>query len=222
MNILILAGGQGTRLRSEVPDIPKVMAPMADGKPFLEYLINYVRKYDPEKIILATGYKAQVIKDYFADKVIYSNEGEPLGTAGAIRLVHKIIFGSSSPLIVINGDTFFGIDLALFAKRHIEHGAWASLALTRVTDTQRYAKVMINYAYRVLALRRGEVGKGLISGGIFAFNPDALKYFPDKGSLEEDVIVKRPYFTESQGVPDVNVISKIQITWNDGKITVID
>lgn len=200
MNVLILAGGMGTRLRSVISDIPKVMAPMSDGKPFLEHLINYVRKYDPEKIILATGYKSEVIKDYFVDSVIYSNETEPLGTAGAIRMVKKNVFGSTSPLVVINGDTFFGIDLALFSKRHIEHGAWCSMGLVRVKDTQRYAKVITNYANKVLSLRRGEIGRGLITGGIFAFNPEALRYFPDKGSLEEDVIAKN-LFRDIYGFP---------------------
>src|SRR6185295_17533011 len=88
--VIILAGGLGTRLRNTIPDLPKCMAPVA-GRPFLFYVINYLRSEGIEKFIFSIGYKQEVIADYLNDHFATLDytcviEDEPLGTGGAIKL----------------------------------------------------------------------------------------------------------------------------------------
>ena len=187
MQTIVLCGGLGTRLRSVVSDVPKVMAPI-NGKPFLEYLINYIRKFNIGDIILSVGYRSSSIKNYFVSKFVYSEEEQPLGTAGAIKNAEKHV--SENNFLVINGDTFFAIDIDELIKKHKEAKANISLALARVKDTQRYARVLIDKNNKIVRIERGLEGPGLITGGIFIFKKEMLEFFPEKGSLEEDVIAK--------------------------------
>src|SRR5437762_501368 len=103
---IILAGGLGTRLRDAVPDLPKCMAPVA-GRPFLFYLINYLRSQGIEKFIFSIGYKHEVIEEWLAIQfatLSYETvvETEPLGTGGAIVLAAKCATGKN--LLIANGD----------------------------------------------------------------------------------------------------------------------
>jgi D-glycero-alpha-D-manno-heptose 1-phosphate guanylyltransferase len=189
MTTILLCGGLGTRLRNVVSDVPKVMAPI-NGKPFLEYLINYIRKFNVGEIILSVGYKANIIKDYFGSSVLYAEESTPLGTAGAVSLCKNFLKAESSEFLLINGDTFFAIDIDELFRKHRETNANISLALARVKDTQRYARVLIDKNNKVIRIEKGLEGPGLITGGIFVFKKEMLEYFPEKGSLEEDVIAK--------------------------------
>jgi D-glycero-alpha-D-manno-heptose 1-phosphate guanylyltransferase len=189
MEIIILAGGLGTRLRSVVSEVPKVMAPMNDGKPFLEYLIKYIDMHELGEIIVSAGYKSSVIKNYFGEKIIYSEENSPLGTAGAIKKAEKLLKGNGY-FLVFNGDTFFEIDLKDFVSKVEKTKAIIGVALTKVKDTERYARVEINSNNKVTLMQRKLKGPGFSLGGIFMFRKELLKFFPEKGSLEEDVIHK--------------------------------
>ena len=98
---IILAGGLGTRLRDTVPDLPKCMAPVA-GRPFLFYVINYLRSQGIEQFIFSTGYKYEKISDYLVENFSTLNysiviEDEPLGTGGAINLTVKSLLSSTMP-----------------------------------------------------------------------------------------------------------------------------
>ena len=109
---IILAGGLGTRLRSVVSDLPKCMAPVA-GRPFLFYVINYLRSQGIEKFIFSLGYKHEVIEEYLKDQFSTlqyecSIEEEPLGTGGAIQLACKL--ATKKNVIIANGDTLFKIN----------------------------------------------------------------------------------------------------------------
>ena len=116
MEAIVLAGGLGTRLRSVVSDVPKPMAKI-NGRPFLEVLLNKLVRNNIERIVLSTGYKGNIIKDYFGTefngvKIEYSHEDEPLGTGGAIcRALEKIV---SNDFFVFNGDTFADIPIDKF------------------------------------------------------------------------------------------------------------
>jgi D-glycero-alpha-D-manno-heptose 1-phosphate guanylyltransferase len=113
MEAIVLAGGLGTRLQSVVSDVPKPMAPVGD-KPFLEYILRYLKKNGITRVVLSVGYKWEVIKEYFGNKfdeveLIYSVEDEPLGTGGAIKKAMSSV--NSEEVYIINGDTFFDVDL---------------------------------------------------------------------------------------------------------------
>ena len=120
---VILAGGLGKRLRTELKDIPKPMASI-EGRPFLEYVIcNLLRKQGITEIILCVHYMADKIVDYFGDgsdfgvHILYSKESHdtPLGTGGALKAVEKYI--DDEPFLVMNGDSYAEInynDLEVF------------------------------------------------------------------------------------------------------------
>src|SRR5258708_23714306 len=103
---IILAGGLGTRLRDTVPDLPKCMATVA-GRPFLFYVINYLRSQGVEKFIFSLGYMHEAIEEYLKDQFSTLNyqcsiEDEPLGTGGAIQLA--LSKANSKQVIIANGD----------------------------------------------------------------------------------------------------------------------
>ena len=96
MEAAILAGGLGTRLKSVINDVPKPMAPV-NGKPFLEYLLDYLNNKGFNRVVLLIGYKASVIMNHFGDKyknidIVYSVERKRLGTGGALKFaIDKIV-----------------------------------------------------------------------------------------------------------------------------------
>jgi D-glycero-alpha-D-manno-heptose 1-phosphate guanylyltransferase len=188
MQVIILAGGQGTRLKSVVKDIPKVMAPI-DGNPFLNYIINNLKRYELTKIIISTGYKSDTIEDYYGNNFIYSKELTPLGTGGAIAFAKPFL--TEETFIVINGDTFFDIDYKDLIDKHIRTKAKITVALTKVKDTSRYIRFRLDKENRIVEMEgRGIEKPGVSIGGIFIFNKEVLEDFPIKGPLEEIVFPK--------------------------------
>jgi len=142
-DIIILAGGLGTRLREVVDDVPKAMAPI-NGRPFLEVLLNYIDRFGFKRVILSTGYMSDKIQNHFRHKfksitIDYAIEYEPLGTGGAIKNALRKV--ESPYFIVMNGDTFFPINLQLFFQEHVEQLADLSIALRQVENASRYGQV---------------------------------------------------------------------------------
>ena len=192
---IILAGGLGTRLRPVVGNIPKPMAHI-NGKPFLEYLFTYLSKYNIERIILTVGYKSEIIRRYFGKKfesmeIIYSIEKKLLGTGGAIIKALNLV--ESENVFVLNGDTFFEIDLNKFYEFHIAKGANLSLALKSMENCKRYGVVKINNDYRIVDFSEKKYEEiGLINGGIYLLRKNFLLHFklPTKFSFENDFLKK--------------------------------
>ena len=191
-DIIILAGGLGTRLKDEVSNLPKSMAPI-NGKPFLEYLLNYISNAGFKRVILSTGYLSNHIENYFKDKyrsleIEYSVESEPLGTGGAINLALKKV--TTPYFIVMNGDTFFRINMQHFFERHVEELGKVSIALYEADDAGRYGLIECNENNVITSFteKSKNAGKGLINGGIYIIN---TKYFkrikhPAVFSIEKD------------------------------------
>lgn len=208
---VILAGGLGTRLRSAVPDLPK---PMADvqGKPFLEYLLNYWARQGISKFVLSVGYKRESIFNYFGRSfkglpIEYIEEDEPLGTGGGLLLASRKLH---QPFMLLNGDTFFEVQLNAILDFHRRMDSKWSFALFRANEAGRYGGVDLDGRDRIRSLNtaKGDIGE-LANGGVYLVDPKALNYanfkVGDKYSLEEDVIptlleMDIPFFGfESQG-----------------------
>jgi D-glycero-alpha-D-manno-heptose 1-phosphate guanylyltransferase len=194
MEVIVLAGGMGTRLRELVKDVPKPMAPIK-GKPFLVYLINWIIQFPVKKIVFAVGYKADVIKDYFGNSfhnipIVYAEEKEPLGTGGAITNALKYI--SSAQVTIINGDTYFPINLELFNAFHQKSGSQLSIALKEMTDFERYGSVELAGEVITGFKEKQPIQKGFINGGIYILNTAFLQNMnlPLQFSFEQTVFEK--------------------------------
>lgn len=191
---VILAGGLGTRLANTVPDVPKPMAPVR-GRPFLEHQMDYCIGQGVNRFVLSVGYKRQLIMDHFGSSyrsvgLHYAVEDEPLGTGGGLLLAAQ---GLSEPFLVLNGDTFFDVDLKALSAFHADRGSRWTFALFRTRDTDRYMGMDVADDGRIRSLASSGKGPGqLANGGIYVVDPAALASLPllpgTRLSLEYDLL----------------------------------
>ncbi|MBU2650002.1 MAG: nucleotidyltransferase family protein [Bacteroidetes bacterium] len=195
--VIILAGGLGTRLQKSVPDLPKSMAPVG-GHPFLEYQMQYLEEWGIKKFILAVGHKHEMIRDYFGDRfknveIVYSIEDDPLGTGGAIMKAMQL--ADSGQVLVANGDTYFDVHLNRMYNFHLSRTAKITIALHQTDDVSRYGKVVKDAEHRITGFfEKGEdSGAGYVNGGVYLINQSYLAEmeFPVRFSFEKDFLEKR-------------------------------
>jgi D-glycero-alpha-D-manno-heptose 1-phosphate guanylyltransferase len=193
---IILAGGLGTRLRSVVSDVPKCMAPVA-GKPFLYYLIQYLKKNGIEDFIFSVGYKHEIIEEYLQKNCAHLNyqicfENEPLGTGGAIKLACKK--SSEINVLICNGDTLYKINIEPFNRFHETMNAACTLSLKPMHYFDRYGVVELNEDNSVKTFKEKQYyTTGLINGGVYALNVTEFlnENLPEKFSFEKDYLEKK-------------------------------
>ncbi len=193
MEAIILAGGFGTRLAHIVKNVPKPMAPIMD-KPFLSYILNYLSDYGIDTVIIATGYKHEIIQEYFGNKykeinIIYSREIEPLGTGGAIKKALSLCNGND--IFVINGDTFFDVDLQEMYANHKKNNSNITIAVRLMKNFERYGSVIIQNQRIIDFLEKKTTKLGYINGGIYLLNKHILDDISAKTfSFEKDFMEK--------------------------------
>jgi len=183
------------RLRKVIKNVPKPMVEIA-GRPFLEYLILQLSKHKIKEIILSIGHKGYVIKDYFQDgsqlnvKINYAEESEPLGTGGGIREAVEML--DDNKILVMNGDSFFNVNIKELIAFHNHNKANATIALATVPDMSRYGEVIIDGNNQIVSFsEKGAKGAGLINGGMYVLNREVFAGFPrGKVSLEHDIFPK--------------------------------
>lgn len=201
---IVLAGGLGTRLRGAVPDVPKPMAPIA-GRPFLEYQFDYWIQQGVRRFILSVGYQATVIIDHFGNtyrgtSISYAFEQAPLGTGGGLLLAVEQL-GDGAPFLLLNGDTFFEVQLAELQRFHAAMRSEWTFSLFRANEAGRYMGMDVAANGRICALGSGKglVGS-LVNGGVYFVEPAALQKVGftagSKVSLEEELM---PAFQASGG-----------------------
>lgn len=144
MQALVLAGGQGTRLRPLTLTTPKPVLPLA-GRPFLAFMLDWLRGHGVTEAVLSCGFMSDGVRDVLGDiyegmRLRYVIESEPLGTAGPVRLAldQGVL---AERLLVLNGDVLTDMDLTAELAQHERTGARATLALIAVEDTASYGVV---------------------------------------------------------------------------------
>jgi len=190
---IILAGGLGTRLRSVISDMPKCMAPVA-GKPFISYVIGHLQKQGIENFIFAVGYKAEMIERHLHKRFSTINyqlsvENEPLGTGGAIKLACSK--ATQKDVLIVNGDTFFAIDIIKLAAFHSMCGADCTLSLKPMQNFDRYGAVELNKDYSIRSFKEKRFYEtGLINGGVYTLHSGKFlkESLPEKFSFEKDYL----------------------------------
>lgn len=189
---VILVGGLGTRLRERVADRPKAMAPIA-GRPFLDYLLAWLERAGCQGVVLATGHMASTIEAHVGSRfgemaVAYSHEDQPLGTGGAVLQALKQHF-SGEPALVLNGDTWLGLDLPLFMRWCAAQPSDDAMVLREVPDAARFGRVELAGGRVIRFGEKSVPGPGLINGGAYWMREgsfDGLN-LPAAFSLEKDV-----------------------------------
>lgn len=201
-DVMILCGGLGTRLRS-VTDTPKTMVPVM-GRPLLDMVVEHLQSCGLKRFIFCTGYKGDVIEEYFTSSLrvrqrsvadeaslptyLFSEEKEPLGTAGALKLAEPLV--RSKTVIALNGDSYCAMDYQALLAFHHSKKAAATLAVRpaegRVDGgyvTLDGQSQIVNFAEKNAAASR------FLSMGIYAFKRQVLDMIPSarKVSLEVDV-----------------------------------
>ncbi len=199
MEAIVLAGGFGTRLKGTIGDAtPKCMAVVA-GKPFLHYILRYLSEQGVTRVILSLGHLSDVVIDWveanksqFPLDIDYCIETEPLGTGGGIKLACGHC--QESEVVVLNGDTFFDVDLQKLMGKHKDTGSPITIALKRMRDFDRYGAVVVDETSGTILefKEKSFCQEGDINGGIYVLTPEEVNWpvGRDKFSFEKDVLEK--------------------------------
>lgn len=196
MKVVILAGGKGTRMGTLTKKIPKPMVPIAN-KPILQYQIELARRYDLTEIIILTGYKGEVIENYFKDgskwgvKIDYNREKELLGTAGALKEIEDKL---QDDFLVFYGDIIMDVDIKSLISFHNKKRSIATIVVHPNEHPYDSDLVEIDKDDKVTAFhfkphKEGEFYRNLVNAALFILSPNILKYIK-KGSfsnIEKDI-----------------------------------
>ena len=196
MQALLLAGGEGTRLRPLTHTTPKPVLPLA-GRPFLSFMLDWVRSHGVEEVILSCGFMSAAVRQVLGDvhdgmRLRYVIEEEPLGTAGPVRLAldEGVL---DERLLVLNGDVLTDMDLTAEVAQHESTGARATLALIEVEDTSSYGVVPTDSEHRVEAFlekSEGPAPTNRINAGAYVIGRDVVEELIPPGravSFEREV-----------------------------------
>ncbi len=201
MQALILAGGEGTRLRPLTSTIAKPVVPLA-GRPFLSYMLDWLRGHGVDRAILSCGFLADSVRDVLRDgadygvRLSYLEEPRPLGTGGAVKFAQGLL---DERFLVLNGDVLTDIDLTAQLRAHERTGALLTLALYGVEDSSAYGLVRCERDGAVAEFiekpgpryaEAGLINTGLINAGAYVVERSVLETMAPAGtaiSIEREV-----------------------------------
>ena len=191
MKAIIMAGGEGKRLRAVSGDTPKPMV-MLCGRPILEHIILLLREHGITKLCVTLGYRPEVIREYFGDgsrwgvDISWHTEEKPLGTAGGVRSCAD--FYGDEDLLVISGDAVCDIDLGRLISEHKKHSPAVTLALCRRSEPLRYGLCLCDGEGYVRSFIEkpdwGRVVTDLVNTGIYVVSPRAMALVPENSEYD--------------------------------------
>lgn len=181
---VVLAGGEGTRLRPLTNTRPKPLLPVL-GRPCVEYAIRSLASAGIEQVFVACGYRSADIVSALGDgkdlgvDLVYAFEEEPAGTAGAVKLLENELEGT---FVVASGDVLADVDIGQLIRLHKEKGAVATMALTEVDRPQEFGIVGLDDSGRIIRFKEKpapeEVFSNLVNAGIYVLERDVLSLIP--------------------------------------------
>jgi mannose-1-phosphate guanylyltransferase len=202
LQALILAGGEGTRLRPLTSTIPKPVVPLVD-RPFISYMLEWLHRHGVDDVILGCGFMADAVRDVLGDgsayglRLRYLEEPEPLGTGGALKFAEGLL---EERFFMLNGDVLADLDLSAQLEQHERTGARATLALYPVEDPSAYGLVRCNAddSVREFIEKPGldELDTNLISAGAYILEREILDGMPPAGT---NVSIERQVFPRLVG-----------------------
>ena len=185
VSTVLLAGGFGTRVAHLLPDIPKPMAPVA-GRPFVDWVVRYFAGCGLRHFILSTGYRADVIEDYFFNNpidrvnIVCRKETAPLGTAGGFLNAIEHVSEPTAGWLVANGDSLV-VTNPMALVHAATSGNWdAAILGLQVPDTSRFGSLRLAPDGTLREFSEKCPGAGLINAGLYWFTPGCCDKFPSK------------------------------------------
>ncbi|RJR31741.1 nucleotidyltransferase family protein [Candidatus Parcubacteria bacterium] len=212
MKAIILAGGEGTRLRPLTYTTPKPLIDVQD-KTLTEHVFDILKNYGVTEAILSVSYMADKIKNYFEDgfkfgmKLSYLIEERPMGTAGPLILLKKMGCLLNEDFMVVNGDNLFSLDLAKFFDQHKKNQAVATIALTVVSDVTNFGIARLENGRILEFIEKPSKDKApgnLANSGYYVFSPEIFEFLPEKNfvMLEKDIFPVLAKENKLFGYPD--------------------
>ena len=193
MKVVILAGGKGRRLTPYTMVFPKPLVPL-DDKPILEIILKQLSSYGMKDIIMAVGHLSELIETYFGDgkkfgvKIEYSNEVQPLGTAGTLRLFREKL---DDTFILMNGDILTDMNLKKLVEFHRKNKASATISLTRRKVDLDYGIVEVDSKKNLTNWSEKPKINYYVSMGIYVLEPEVVDLIPAKKVFDlPDLITK--------------------------------
>lgn len=236
MKAVILAGGEGSRLRPLTCNLPKPMARVC-GKPLLEYILDLLNRNNIDECVITLKYLPQIVKEYFYNgkyqnlKLRFTEETEPLGTAGAVKLAAEIF---KEPFIVMSGDGLCDYELDKIIEYHKACSADATIVAAQVEDPREYGLLHMEADGRVLGFIEkpgwSQAVTNWANTGIYILEPQCLTLIPDneKFDFAKDLFPKmlnkgmkiNGYRAEGYwcDVGDIKAYSKCQKDMLEGKV----
>jgi mannose-1-phosphate guanylyltransferase / phosphomannomutase len=182
---VVMAGGEGTRLRPLTSNQPKPMVPIV-GKPCMEHALDLLRKHGLTEVVVTLAFMPQAIRTYFGDgeslglEMDYSVEEQPLGTAGSVGLAKERL---TDTFLVISGDALCDVDLTALVETHRAKGAAVTIGLKSVDNPLEFGIVVTDDDGRVERFLEkpswGQVFSDTINTGIYVLEPEVLRHVPD-------------------------------------------
>ena len=194
VDVALLAGGLGTRIRDALGGLPKILAPLGD-ETLLDSQLSWLIGWGARRIVLCLGFRHQAVIDHLGRErsggatLLPSVEPHPLGTAGAIDLARVHL--TRDTVLVMNGDTMLDGDLGGFVEAHQSSGAACSILCVFVEDAACYGGVIVSADGAVTGFEeKGREGAGMVNAGAYLMNRSFLDSWiqPGEGSLERDVL----------------------------------
>ncbi len=190
MKAVIMAGGEGTRLRPLTSNQPKPMMPIAN-RPMMEHIVRLLADHGIDQIVVTLAFLANQIRTYFGDgselgvEMRYATEDTPLGTAGSVRNAADEL---DDTFLVISGDVLTDVDLTGLIKAHRDSGALGTIALKRVDDPVEFGIVITGedgHVERFLEKPTwGQVFSDTINTGIYVLEPEIFDYIPPNENVD--------------------------------------
>ncbi len=190
MKAVVMAGGEGSRLRPLTIGRPKPMVPIVNA-PVMEHILGLLKRHGITEVVVTLQYMSNTIQDYFGDGsefgmvIHYTVEETPLGTAGSVKNAEHLL---DEPFIVISGDALTDFDLEKVISFHREREAMATLTLYQVPNPLEYGVVILDEEHRVTRFLEkpswGEVFSDTVNTGIYVLDPGIFKYVPSGKSVD--------------------------------------
>lgn len=190
MKAVVMAGGEGSRLRPLTIGRPKPMVPVVH-RPAMGHILHLLKQHGIQDVVVTLQYMADLIQDYFGDgsslgmNIQYAIEETPLGTAGSVKNAQDFL---DEPFLVISGDALTDFNLTEILRFHQQVGAMATLTLYRVPNPLEYGVVIIDGEGRITQFLEkpswGEVISDTVNTGIYVLEPEVLEDVPPNKSFD--------------------------------------